>query len=213
MEYTGIIHPRKGGRSIVVYYGSYPLNPNIIRRYKPPFPNLPLNPPLKLGYWELLSPALFGAAGALFLSLFSDSDHLTEHFGGNLLKLAIIGYAIGATVAVSYAVSKVLMDSLSPYDHLVLPIWGALVAIILLFGANYLLLYRFFPSSFKGDVGDDFGTQLFSFLYLSTTTIATAGLGDILPNGVTARALIAIEISFYLFTMATAVQLLLVQKH
>ncbi|GAB6153160.1 hypothetical protein JCM17380_19100 [Desulfosporosinus burensis] len=56
-------------------------------------------------------------------------------------------------------------------------------------------------------------TQLFSFLYLSTTSIATAGLGDILPNGVTARALVAIETAFNLFTMATTIQLLLAQKN
>lgn len=206
------------------YNGNYPLNPSIIRGYKPPFlnpqycapPGRPtpyLKPTLNLGYWELLAPALLGSAGALFLSLFSDSDHITEHFGANIVKFAITGYAIGATIAVSYAVSKVLMDSLPPYDHLVLPISGALVTIIVLFGTNYLLLYRLSPSSFKGEVGNDFGTQLFSFMYLSVTTLATAGLGDIMPNDKTARALIAIEISFNLFTLATAIQLLLVQKH
>ena len=224
MEYAGIIHPRKGGRSNVDYYGTYPLNPCIIRGYKPPFPNaqyfappckqlLPLNPTLKLGYWELLSPALFGATGALFLSLFSDSDHLMERGGGTLFKLAIVWYAIGASVAASFAVTDVLANSKPPHDHLLYPIGGALVSIILLFAAEYLLLYRFFPSSFKGDIGDNFWTQLFSFLYLSITSIATANLGDIMPENLTARALIATEIAFYLFTMATAIQLLLAQKN
>ena len=207
------------------YYGPYPQSPNSFRGYKPSFPNTHSYPPpcvlnlpskqeFKLGFWELLSPALFGAAGALFLSLFSsEKNKLIKRFGGTLFKLAIVGYSIGTSVAVSIAISKTLIDSRPPYDHLILPIWEALVSIILFFGSVYLLLYRFFPSSFKGDVGDNFFTQLFSFLYLSTTTIATAGLGDIMPDGVTARALIAIEISFYLFTMATAVQLLLVQKN
>ncbi len=206
------------------YSGNYPVNPSLIRGYKPPFLNTrycappsapipPINPTLNLGYWELLSPALFGTAGALFLSLFSDTKHVTEHCGGTLLKLTIIGYAIVASVSASFAITKVLKDSRPPYDHLTLPISGVLVSLILLFGSEYLLLYRLFPSSFEGEVGDDFGTQLFSFLYLSTTTIATAGLGDILPNGLTARALVAIEIAFYLFTMATAVQLLLAQNH
>lgn len=223
MEYTGIIYPRKGGRVNVDYYGKYPANPNNIRGYKPPFlnpqycapPGLPiphLKPKLDLGYWELLAPAFFGAAGALFLSLFTDSDQLTERFGGNLLKLALIGYAIGASVSVSFAITKVLKDSRPPYDNLFPPVGVALVSIILLFGSEYLFLYRFCPSSFTGDVGDDFLTQLFSFLYLSTTTVATGDLGDILPANVAARALIGIEIAFYLFTMTTAIQLLLVQK-
>lgn len=206
------------------YYGTYPLNPKFIRGhstlppyapyYVPPCQQpLPLSQPLKLGYWELLSPALFGAGGALFLSLFSDSNHLVGRCGESVFKFAIASYAIGASVAVFFAVSGVLNDSKPPRDHLLYPIAGALASVILLFAAEYLLLYTFFPSSFKGDVGDDFCTQLFSFIYLSITTIATASLGDIMPTNVTSRALIATEIAFNLFTMATAIQLLLAQDH
>jgi len=208
----------------VDYYGTYPQNPGLMRGFKPSFPNaqyyvppctplVALNPPLKLGYWELLSPALFGAAGALFLSLFSDSDHLLERCGGTLFKLALVSYAIVATVSVSFAVSHVVVHSEAPYDHLINPIAGALVTIILFFAANYLLLYRFFPSSFKGEVGDSFWAQLFTFIYLSITSLATANLGDIMPDNITARALIATEIAFNLFTLATAIQLLLVPKN
>ena len=166
-----------------------------------------------LNYWRLLSPALFGGAGALFLSLFSDNNHLIERFEGTFFKLVLVGYAVGATVAASFAITDVVTNSKPPHDHLVYPIMGALVLIILFFAADYLLLYRFFPASFKGDVGDDFCTQLFSFLYLSITSIATANLGDILPTNVTARALIATEIAFNLFTIATGIQLLLAREH
>lgn len=206
------------------YYRNYPLNPGIIQGHKPPFPNAqyyappcnpipPSYPTFKLGYWELLSPALFGAAGALFLSLFSDCNHLLERSDGTLFKLTIVFYAIGATVAVSFAVTDVLANSKAPHDHLLYPISGALVTIILLFAAEYLLLFRFFPSSFKGDVGEDFVTQFLSFIYLSITSIATGNLGDIMPDNLTARALIATEIAFYLFTMATAIQLLLARTN
>lgn len=206
------------------YYGTYPLNPSVIQGYKPPFLNtqncapfcghiLSLNQTLDLKYWRSLSPALFGAAGALFLSLFSDNSHTIERFEGTLFKLALVGYAIGATVSVSFCITNVVTDSKAPHDHLFRPIGGALVSVILLFTAEYLLLYRFFPSSFKGDVGDNFCTQLFSFLYFSITSIATANLGDILPTNVTARALIATEIAFNLFTIATGIQLLLIRAH
>lgn len=208
----------------MAYYGNYPINPSIIRGHSTFFPNapycappgkqlIPLDQPLELGYWELVTPALFGATAALFLSLFSNSDHLVECGGGTVFKLAIVSYAIGATVATSFAISGILNNSKVPHDHLLHPIMGALVSVILLFAAEYLLLYRFFPSSFKGDVGDNIWSQLFSFVYLSTTTIATAGLGDIMPNNITSRALIAIEISFNLFTLATSIQLLLAQEH
>jgi len=208
----------------VVYSGNYPLNPSLIRGYKPPFLNtqycappgnqlFPSTPTFKLGYWELLSPALFGAGGSIFLSLFSDSNPLMERCGGTLFKLAIVWYAIGATVAVSFAVADVLANSKALHNHLLYPVVGALISVILLFAGEYLLLYRFFPSSFKGDVGDNFWVQLFSFLYLSITSIATADLGDILPANVTARALIAIEIAFNLFTLATGIQLLLAQEN
>jgi len=173
---------------------------------------LPLNPSLTLGYWELLTPALVGAAGGLFLSLFSDCNYLMERCGETLFKLAIVWYGIGATVAVSFAVSDLIRNFKAPNEFLVYPIGGALVSIILLFASEYLLLYRFFPSSFNGSVGDNVWTQFFSFIYLSITTLATADLGDILPTNLTARALIATEISFNLFTIATAIQILLSTK-
>lgn len=202
------------------YYGAYPLNSNLIQGYRPLFsktkylpppcqPLLPLTPPLKLDYWQLLSPALFGAAAALLLSVFSDSNDVKERCDGTVFKLAIVFYAIGATVSVSFAVSHVLSKSVRPHDHLLNPIGGAIVTIILFFGSIYLLLYSFFPDSFKGEVGDNLGAQLFSFIYLSITSLATANLGDIMPDSMTARALIATEIAFNLFTLATAIQLLL----
>lgn len=221
MEYNGIIYPRKGGQN-VNNNGTFPLNPNIIRGYKPHFPNaqycplpceqiLPLNPPLKLGYWELLSPAIWGTVGALFLSLFSDCSQKKKPCGETLFKLTIISYSIGVSVAASFAVKETFAISKAPHDRLIYYIGGILAAVILFFAAAYLLLYRFFPSSFKGDLGENLGSQFFSFIYLSITTIATANLGDILPNNLTARALIATEIAFYLFAIATAIQLLLVQ--
>ena len=223
MEYTGIIHPRKGGRLDVDYYGTYPLNPSTIQRYRPLFkkaqylpppcqPIVPLTPPLKLDYWQLLSPALFGAAGALVLSLFSDCNHLVQRCGESLFKLTLVSYALGATVAASFAIADVLRHAKDPNARLLYPIEVALVSVILLFTAEFLLLYRFFPDSFKGDIGDTFLVQLFSFLYLSVTSIATADLGDILPANLTARALIGIEIGFNLFTLATGIQLLLAQN-
>ncbi|MCO1603234.1 hypothetical protein [Desulfosporosinus nitroreducens] len=205
------------------YFSPYPLAPNNLRGYKPSLPNkhscstaclplLPSKPKFSLGYWELLSPALFGTAGALFLSLFSSEDNLVKQFGVALFKFSIVGYAIGATVAVSLAISKVIKESKAPYNHLLCPIGGGILAIIFLFAAEYLLLYRFFPSSFTGNVGDNLGIQFLSFLYLSITTIATADLGDILPTDITPRLLIATEIAFNLFTLATGIQLLLAQN-
>lgn len=208
-------------------YRPYPLNSNGIRGYKPSFsknqpcpphcvPSPSFNLTFKLSYWELLSPALFGAGGALFLSLFSgekSNEDLIKRFGGTLFKLALVVYAIGATVAVSFAINDVVKKSKAPHDHLICPIGGGLITIILLFTSEYLLLYRFFPTSFKGDPGDDILTQFLSFLYFSITTIATANLGDILPTTTTPRLLIATEIAFNLFTLATGIQLLLAQKN
>jgi hypothetical protein len=206
----------------VNFNGTYPLSPHLIRGYKPSFPKaqyctppgkqlIPSNQPLELGYWELLTPALLGTAGALFLSLFSDYDPVITCNGETLFKLSLVFYAIGASVAASFAIRNGFVKSKAPHDRLLNSIAGVLVSIILFFAAAYLLLYRFFPSSFKGDVGNNFCTQFFSFLYVSITTIATANLGDILPNNLTARALIAIEIAFSLFTISTAIQLFLVQ--
>ncbi|KJR45840.1 hypothetical protein UF75_3755 [Desulfosporosinus sp. I2] len=204
-------------------YGPYSINPNLIRRYQPLIPKshgvaprspiLPSGTTLTPSYWELLYPTFFGIAGSLFLSLFSSEENdLIKHFGGTLFKLAIVGYSIGATVAVSFCISHVVTDPKAHVRSFVYPIGGALVSVILLFTTEYLLLYRFFPSSFKGNVGDDLITQFLSFLYFSITTMATANLGDILPENLTARALIATEIAFNLFTLATGIQLLLAQK-
>lgn len=205
------------------YFGPYPQNPNGFRSYKPSFPNthssspprvpiLPSNQKAKPIYWKFLSPAIFGTVGALFLSLFSNDGHLVKRFDGTLFKLAILGYTIGATVAVSFAITEVITDPTAFNDRIFSPVLGGLVTIILFFTAQYFLLYRFFPSTFKGDVGDNVWIQLLSFLYLSVTTVATADLGDILPGDITARLLIATEIGFNLFTLATGIQLLLAQS-
>lgn len=205
------------------HYGPYPINPNLIRRHQPQIPAhysvpsrlplLPLGTTLTLSYWELLSPALLGIVGSLILSRFSGEENdLIQCFGGTLFKLAIVGYSIGATIAVSFAISRVLSDP-KTYDHsMIYLIGGAITSVILLFTADYLLLYRFFPSSFKGNVGDNFFTQFFSFLYFSITTISTANLGDILPTNLTGRALISTEIAFNLYMLATGIQLLLSRK-
>lgn len=205
------------------YFSPYPFNSNQIPGFKPSFPKahcspnyqpiLNLNPCLKLGYWELLSPALFGTAGALFLSLFSNSkDQKNEPFAGTFFKLALIGYGLGATASVSFAVYYVIIISETSLNNLIFSIAGAISSIILLFASEYLLLYRFFPSSFKGYVGDDFCTQFLSFLYFSVTTIATANLGDILPTNTTPRLLIATEIAFGLYVLASGIQLCLGQR-
>jgi len=69
----------------VDHYGTNLINTGIILGYQPPFPNaqyyappskqvIPLYPITpKFGYWELLSPALFGATGALLLGLYCGS--------------------------------------------------------------------------------------------------------------------------------------------
>jgi len=205
------------------YFDPYPLKANSLRGYKPSFPNtnssctpclpIPPKPKFTFGYWELLSPALCGTAAALFLSLFSNNgDQINERFGGTPFKLALIGYGIGASVAVSFAVSQVILNSKAPFNNLICPIGGAITSIIFLFAAEYLLLYRVFPSSFKGDVGEDLCTQFLSFLYFSVTTIATGNLGDILPTNTTPRLLIATEIAFNVYTLASGIQLLLALK-
>lgn len=215
---------KNGFNSYPIHYGPYPINPNLIRRFPPQILKSHGVPPrplilsslktLPLSYWQLLSPTFFGIAGSLFLSLFSNDDEndLLKHFGGNLFKLGLVGYSIGAIIAVSFCISRIVTDPKTHVHSFVYPIGGALASVILLFTSEYLLLYRFFPSSFKGDVGDNLITQFLSFLYFSITTIATANLGDILPDSLTARALIATEIAFNLFTLAIGIQLLLAQK-
>lgn len=200
-------------------YGSYPLKPSFMHGQKSPSTNPYCHPPCKhsqlliqtrkLGYRELLSPLLFGTAGALFLSIFSSRKHSPPRRAGDFFKLALVLYAVGATIAASYAVTEVLTNSEPPHDKMLHPIAGALASIILFFGAEYLLLYRIFPDSFKGDVGDNLGLQFLSFLYFSITSIATGNLGDIMPNNLTARALISTEMIFYFYTMATALQIIL----
>ncbi|KGK85030.1 hypothetical protein DP73_18590 [Desulfosporosinus sp. HMP52] len=204
------------------YFMPYPLNSNS-RTYKPlsthssPTVCAPLRRPIPAfapGYWELLTPAFGGAAVAFFLSLFTEGKKENHHnpYEGTLLKISLIGYSIFALAAAYYAITKVVKESRPSYNHLFTPIAIVLVGVILLFTSEYLLLYRYLPSSFEGEVGDDLCFQYLSFLYFSSTTIATAGLGDIQPRNLTARALIGIEIMFYLFVMATALPLLLVEK-
>lgn len=206
------------------YFGPYPLKPNNLRGYNPsntykcsvPSPILPpgTGTEFSLGYWELVSPALFGTAGAFLFSIFTvaKKDNPNNPFDGIVLKIGLVSYSIFALAGVYEAIKKVVKESRPSYNDLFAPIAAALVTVILLLSTEYLLLYRYLPSSFKGDIGENVFTQFLSFLYLSSTTIATAGLGDIQPANFTARALITIEIMFYVFVLATALPLLLVEK-
>lgn len=208
------------------YVGPYPLNPNLIRGGKPLLNNglqyhirngaqkpvsIPSYPPSSVSSnSSLLMPALLGSAGALLLGLFPDVKCIAERLGGSgVFQLAIVGYAAGAT----FAISLYLYETLDKADdtnvhvhHIAYPFGLAVFTAILLFSADFFFLYRLCPSSFQGYVGDNLFTQIFSFIYLSITTITTAG-SDIAPISLSARALASMEMLFFLFILTLGLQL------
>ena len=157
-----------------------------------------------------LFPILVGTVGALSLSLLSPVSFSNRHLSGTLFKLTLIAYSFAGTVTTVIYVYKVVKTSQPGFKTLSLPVAGALALLILYYATAYLLLYRFFPASFRVEnIGKHFSSQFFTFLYFSVTTLATADLGDILPRNLTARALITTEIAFNLFVLATGIQLFL----
>lgn len=208
-------------------YMTYPMNSGNLRGFKSTFSKgssfsssctsspSSFQMPYKPCYWELLSPAIFGAVGALILSILTeDTDGYRLQSEGNyIFQLALIGYGLGATAAAVLAIVDSITNFKPSFHNLVFPIVGVIVSVLLLFASEYLLLYRVIPGSFKGYVGDNLLIQYLSFLYFSTTTIATGNLGDILPTSTTPRLLISTEIGFTFFVIGVGIQLLLAEKN
>lgn len=208
------------------YVGPYPLNPNLIRGGKPllynglqyhitngaqkPASSPSYAPSSVSSNCSMLMPALLGSAGALLFGLFPDVKCIADRLVGcGVFQLAIVGYAAGATLAISIYLYETLEGSADANVHLrhvAYPVGLAVLTAILLYATNFFLLYRLSPSSFGGYVGEDVFTQIFAFIYLSITTITTAG-SDIIPISLSARALVSMEMLFFLFILTLGIQL------
>lgn len=76
----------------------------------------------------------------------------------------------------------------------------SIVLIILSFGLDYFCLYQINPEAFSGDVESSTLVGSFlTFLYFSVTTFTTAGFGDIVPNSLSARIFVMMELFIAFF--------------
>ncbi|KLU60810.1 hypothetical protein CEB3_c27830 [Peptococcaceae bacterium CEB3] len=159
----------------------------------------------------LLLPAAFGAVIALVAAFSPRKERVIRRWGGPLaLQLAVNIYTGFSVLGVAVYVFQVLRDSGRKNRSAlarVLPLAVAIPLNILFFASVYNFMYRYFPQSFKGDIGTEAPVELFSFLYLSMTAISTGGMGDILPTVVSTRMLLSMETLFNLFVLSMGISL------
>lgn len=80
------------------------------------------------------------------------------------------------------------------------------ITTIMLFASMYFYVSCISPGSFSSKyLGCDIFTRYFSFIYFSTTTISVGAFGDILPLSIGSRALVIIEVLFFLFILSCGI--------
>ncbi|KJR48372.1 hypothetical protein UF75_1170 [Desulfosporosinus sp. I2] len=165
--------------------------------------------------WPLL-PAAVGAGAVILLLLMAnhkqwkdESDKgsfegYPEPQGTPVGSAVVVIYSIIATVGVAYYVFKVLTANDGHMITAFIPVVSAITLLMIYFAVAYDLEYHMVPGSFTGNhFGNDIVTELFTFVYFSVTTFATASMGDFSPISSASRILVTLEVLFfiYIFTM------------
>lgn len=176
--------------------------------------------------WPLL-PAAVGAGAAILLLLMAnhkqwkDENNKESSDEGNFgIESSSVGYpepqdtpvgsavvviySIIATAGVSYYIYRVLTATDGHVLRAFVPAGSAIGLLIIYFAVAYDLEYHMVPGSFTGTrFGNDIVSELFTFVYFSVTTFATASMGDFSPVSNAARILVTLEVLFfiYIFTM------------
>lgn len=165
--------------------------------------------------WPLL-PAAVGAGAAILLLLMANhkqwkdesakgsSERFPESQDTPVGSAVLVIYSIIATAGVSYYVFRVLTASDGHMITAFIPVVSAITLLMIYYAVAYTLEYHMVPGSFTGDhFGNDIVTELFTFVYFSVTTFATASMGDFSPISNTSRILVTLEVLFfiYIFTM------------
>lgn len=162
--------------------------------------------------WPLM-PAAVGAGASFLLLLMANHkkwgseedetkrpESCPETRGTPVGSAVVVIYSLLATAGVSYYVFSVLTATDGHIITAFIPVVSAITLLILYFAAAYDLEYNLVPGSFTGDhIGDDIVTELFTFVYFSITTFATASMGDFSPVSNTSRILVSLEVLFFIF--------------
>ncbi|HVJ49893.1 ion channel [Desulfitobacterium sp.] len=166
--------------------------------------------------WPLV-PAIVGAGASFLLLLMANhkkwrseeaetrsSESCPETRNPPVGSAVVVIYSLLATAGVSFYVFSVLTATDGHIITAFVPVVSAITILLLYFAAAYDLEYHLVPGSFTGDhIGDDIVTELFTFVYFSITTFATASMGDFSPVSNASRMLVSLEVLFfiYIFTM------------
>lgn len=164
--------------------------------------------------WPLL-PSAVGAGVAILLLLMANhkqwkdesdkgSKGYSEPQDTPVGSAVVVIYSIIATAGVSYYVFRVLTANDGHMITAFIPVVSAITLLMIYFAVAYDLEYHLVPGSFTGEhIGDDIVTELFTFVYFSVTTFATASMGDFSPISNASRMLVTLEVLFfvYIFTM------------
>ena len=165
--------------------------------------------------WPLL-PAAVGAGAAIILLLMANHKQWWDESDIESIKgypepqdtpvgsAVVVIYSIIATAGVSYYVFRVLTATDGHLLTAFIPVVSAITLLMIYFAVAYDLEYHMVPGSFTGNhFGNDIVTELFTFVYFSVTTFATASMGDFSPISNASRILVTLEVLFfiYIFTM------------
>lgn len=138
------------------------------------------SPALNWIAWTLAAPAFLLSLAAVLL----DSQSLLV--ASSALEALLYFYAAGALIAYMMSDHRVTSDELyAAGATFTLLAWG--------FAYAYLVCQAWYPGSFTGAVEPERPRNWLELLFLSFTNLSAVGLGDVIPLGPGARALVMLE--------------------
>lgn len=121
-----------------------------------------------------------------------------DHFW-NYMVVGFCIYKISFFLLYIYEVMWWGVKNNKSFRNILLYIWYIVMLIQVSFALDYFYLFSIQNNSFKGlSVSTSYLYNFCELLYFSVITMGTIGYGDIVPQGLTARSLVSLEVISYL---------------
>jgi hypothetical protein len=157
-------------------------------QFRSPYPPNPL----------LLTPAIFGGAGAFLLG-FGFYGHCLSG-GYNKFVFFMIVLALIASLGVGAYIYQARLGR-TTLGEVIIPS----LILIFFFGAIYNLIYSLYPATFSGTIGKTPLTQFLSFFSISVGSVSVGETVNVIPEKPEIQVLLSIEFLFSLFALTVII--------
>lgn len=120
-----------------------------------------------------------------------------EGFGDRTNYLILVSLAVAKSVYFVFhnfrSIGRIVTAE-QTFNHFIVLISVNIALIISSFAADYFVLYKIYPTSFRGILAADDLSAAGEMLYFSLVTFTTTGFGDIVPTSNLSRLPVSLEV-------------------